>query len=132
MRRIFRDNNLQNNPDYKLLVNLLVTYQRQGEGRRWEDYRNKIPPQLLKIWGDILIDCRRNGFINPKVEGEVIIFYQIITTNSRQGDLCTFCDRDCRRREQINSGELKAVKELNKNNPNWREQKPCWAKGGVK
>jgi len=101
-------------------------------------FREKIPVLLLKIWGNVLIDCRRNGFINPRVEGGdlvkgeyeggKIVFQQIISTDDRPGDLCMLCDRDCKRREQIESGEMKKIRFFNKDNANWQEPKPCWAR----
>jgi len=105
----------------------LSTHQRQGEHRSWDVFREKIPTVLLKAWGDVLIECRRNGFIGPRAEGERIVFRQIISTNDIPGDLCTLCYRDCKRRERFDSGEMKYIKDINKNNPSWREPEPCWA-----
>ncbi len=113
------------NADYMSIVGYLTTYQRQGENRRWEDFRNKIPPPLLKLWGDILIDCRRNGFISPMVEQERIIWRQVTSNDDhKNGDLCTMCYRECRRREMIDSGDAKQLRMMNKG---WHEPKPCWA-----
>jgi len=131
MRRIFRETNLKESADYGLLVSLLTTYQRQGELRSWDGYRAKISPQLLKLWGDILIECRRNGFIAPRAAGDKIVFRQVVSSNKHTGDLCTMCNRDCRRREQIDTGVMREIKKLNKNNPHWSEPKPCWEAGGA-
>ncbi len=118
----------ENEFSYEAMKDYLSTYQRQGDHRSWDVFREKIPDVLLKAWGDVLIECRRNGFVGPRAEGEEIVFRQIISTNNRQGDLCTFCARPCKRREQIESGEMKYIKLLNKNNPQWEEPKPCWIK----
>ena len=124
MRRIFREGNLDLSADYQSIIGYLTTYRRQGEHRRWDEFRNKIPPPLLKLWGDLLIECRRNGFVGPRVENGKIVWRQTVSTSDIQnGDLCTMCERECRRREKIDSGEWKWIKSLNKDTP---EPKPCW------
>jgi hypothetical protein len=124
MRRIFQTPVLRNSADYQSIVALLTTYQRQSDNRHWDDFRNKIPPDLLKLWGDVMVECRRNGFIGPRVENGEIVWMQVIgTTAIRNGDLCTMCDRACRRREMIDTGATKQMRILN---PGWREPKPCW------
>lgn len=127
MRRIFQTPVLRDSADYQSIVALLTTYQRQCDNGRWDEFRNKIPPDLLKLWGDVMIECRRNGFIGPRVENGEIVWMQVIGTNNvRNGDLCTMCDRECRRREMINSGAAKEMRLLNKG---WREPRPCWERG---
>lgn len=124
MRRILHENILELSADYQSIIGYLTTYQRQGENRRWDEFRNKIPPPLLKLWGDTLIECRRNGFVGPRAENGKILWRQAVSTNDIQnGDLCTMCERECRRREKINSGEWKWIKSLNKDTP---EQRSCW------
>lgn len=129
MRRIFQTPVLRNSADYQSIVALLTTYQRQSDNRHWDDFRNKIPPDLLKLWGDVMVECRRNGFIGPRVENGEIVWMQVIgTTAIRNGDLCTMCDRACRRREMIDTGATKQMRILN---PGWREPKPCWEHVGA-
>ena len=123
MRRIFQESDLRDSADYQSIVALLTTYQRQGDNRRWDEFRHKIPVDLLKLWGDVLIECRRNGFIGPRVENGEIVWMQVIGNDVRNGDLCTMCERECRRREMINSGAAKQMRLLNKG---WREPRPCW------
>lgn len=124
MRRIFQESRLDDSADYQSIIGYLTTYQRQGDNRRWDEFRNKIPPPLLKLWGALLIECRRNGFVGPRVENERIVWRQVIgTSNIHNGDLCTMCERECMRREKIDSGEWKYIRSLNKDIP---EQKPCW------
>ena len=123
MRRIFQESDLRDSADYQSIVALLTTYQRQGDNRRWDEFRHKIPVDLLKLWGDVLIECRRNGFIGPRVENGEIVWMQVIGNDVRNGDLCTMCDRECRRREMIDSGEAKRMRMLNKG---WRESRVCW------
>jgi hypothetical protein len=132
MRRIFKPG------DISVMMGFLSTYQRAGDHKSWDTFREKIPVLLLKAFGDVLIECRRNGFVSPRVEGGEflkggdfvggkIIFQQLISTNERTGDMCTMCERDCRRREQIENGELKIIRDHNKNNPRWKEPAPCWS-----
>ena len=124
MRRILQASKLQDSAEYKSIAEYLATYQRQGDYRRWDEFRNKIPLELLKIWGDILIECRRNGFCLPRAENNQIMWRQVISTNKiRNGDLCTMCDRDCKRRKAIDSGDAKQRKMID---PKYQEQKPCW------
>lgn len=120
MRRIFKEG------EYEAIFSYLMAYQRAGDMRRWDDFRNKIPPDLLKLWGDVLIECRRNGFIGPRVENGEIVWMQVIgTTDVRNGDLCTMCDRACRRREMTDTGASKQMRILH---PGWHEARPCWDK----
>ncbi len=124
MRRIFRESNLSTSPDYNTIITLLTTYQRQGDNRRWDDFRHKIPDPLLKLWGDLLIECRRNDFVAPKAENGNIAWRQLYSTNDiKNGDLCTLCDRECKRREKIDSGEMKRLRLLDNTA---QEPKPCW------
>ena len=129
MRRILVQNDLAYSDDYKSIVAYLTTYQRQGENRAWETFRNKIPPPLLKTWGDIVSECRRNGFIAPRAEGEIIVFRQVVSTGStRNGDLCTMCERECAIRENVDSGEAKRRKHANQD---YKEEPPCWDSEGA-
>ena len=128
MRRIFKVDELSESSDYTALVNLLTTYQRQGENRRWDDFRYKIPPELLVIFGNICKECLRNGFTGPRIENGNLVFYQMYgdvweINDVRNGDLCTFCERDCIRREMIDSGSLKFARSRN---PEFSEPKTCW------
>jgi hypothetical protein len=124
MRRIFKESELSLSADYNSMVGFLTTFQRQGENRSWDTFRNKLPPLLLKLWGDLLIECRRNGFVLPAIDGDKIIWRQVIGNDSQDnGDLCTMCFRECRLREMVNSGEAKQLRLLN---PGWHEPKPCW------
>ena len=126
MRRIFQESHLTDSADYQSIIGYLTTYQRQGDNRRWDEFRNKIPSPILKLWGDLLIECRRNGFVGPRVEDDKLVWRQVIgTDDSRNGDLCTMCDRECRRREMIDSGDLKHQKIIN---PGYQERKPCWTR----
>ena len=127
MRRILMESQLDDSADYQSIIGYLTTYQRQGENRRWDDFRNKIPPPLLKLWGDLVIECRRNGFVAPRVQDGKLVWRQVTSNDDQKnGDLCTMCDRECSRREMVDSGEAKRTRLLN---PGWHERKPCWMEG---
>ena len=130
MRRILRESHLELSADYESIVGYLTTFQRQGDNRRWDEFRNKMPVDLLKVWGDVLIECRRNGFVGPRAENDKIVFRQIInTTLIDNGDLCTFCERDCAKREFIENGQAKYNRLAGSEYK--EQQRPCW-EGGMK
>ena len=125
MRRILHASRLHDNADYISIVGYLTAYQRQGDNRRWDEFRNKIPAELLKLWGDILIECRRNGFCLPRAENDQIRWRQVINTNDiPNGDLCIMCDRECKIRETIDSGQDKRRRLTS--NQGIRETRKCW------
>jgi len=35
---------------------------------QWEDYRGKVEPLLLTKWGEILMLCRKHGFLMPEIK----------------------------------------------------------------
>lgn len=127
MCRIFRAANpeeLKHSPEYQDIRAYLVSYQKAGDHRRWDDFRLKIDPVLLGKWGDVLVECRRNGFVNPIAYQDMIRFAQIrATTGGLIKDLCTLCDRICHTRNFIDSGETKRMRQLNKD---YSEPKKCW------
>jgi len=112
---------LEQNADYKLLVTLLETYYRHGPLKNWDDYRTKIPTPLLEVWGKILIECRRNGFLLLTVENGTLVFGQI--TSNKTQDLCILCERPCVRRKLIETGVYRKRKQQN---PHFQEPAPCW------
>ena len=120
MSRIF------NPGEYDAMVTYLLAYQRGGDLRRWDEFRNRIPDELLISWGIVMIECKRNGFVNPHVFNGKIIWDQILENGSgerRNADLCTLCDRDCRRREMVDTGDMKRKKLMG---IPIHEPKPCW------
>jgi hypothetical protein len=126
MRRIFKCSSLEMSLDYDVMKGHLLSYYKHGDSRKWEDYRVKIAPPLLEIWKAAMIECRRNGFINPHIRGGEIVFDQVTSTSSYgSADLCTMCDRECKRREAIETGDVKRRRGLDKG---YQEPKPCWDK----
>ncbi|MFA5747469.1 MAG: hypothetical protein WC926_05390 [Candidatus Paceibacterota bacterium] len=121
-RRIFKDGD-----DLKAMIGFLTTYQRGGDNRRWDDYRAKMPDDLIELWGTLLIECRRNGFVCPQAENGKLVWHQVTDNGHAQnGDKCTMCERPCTLRRDIDCGKMKHIRLLNKNNPEWKEPKTCW------
>ena len=89
--------------DRETLIKFLSTYQKTKPD--WDNYRHKIPDGLLSKFAKCLQECRKYGFIAPKVEGENIVWKQIFgfKRNYKNTDQCTTCSRsqragDCRGR----------------------------------
>jgi hypothetical protein len=127
MCRIFQvetPEELKNCTEYQDIRAYLASYRKAGENRRWDDFRLKIDFDLLKKWGDVLVECRRNGFINPVADQEMIHFSQVLANSGGLiKDLCTLCDRICRTRNLVDTGELKWMKNKYQD---YHEPMKCW------
>ena len=120
MRRIFKEG------EYEAIFSYLMAYQRAGDMRRWDEFRHKVPDDLLAALKNVMIECKRNGFIHPQAFDGKIVWSQILDNGSgerRNADLCTLCDRDCRRREMVDTGDMKRKKLMG---IPIHEPKPCW------
>lgn len=87
--------------DRESIIKFLSTYQKTRPD--WDNFRNKIPDRLLDKWAKVLKNCRKFGFIRPKVENEKITWHQVLgfKRNHQNTDQCTLCSRsqragDCR------------------------------------
>jgi hypothetical protein len=106
------------------MVKHLRQYHKQGDTGKWEEYRVKVLPEILATWATIMVECRRSGFVNPHIRDDGIVFNQVTATGyCEDTDLCTMCDRECRRREAIETGEDKRAR---LHNPDYKEDPPCW------
>lgn len=126
MRRILRTQNLEGDAKYKALAVLLTSYQRSGDMRNWDSYRDKIADEIRETLATILKECRRNGFVGPVVINGAIRFRQIRTYGNMSGDMCTLCSRECSIREMIDSGELKRIKAKDSGYNEAEKLKRCW------
>jgi hypothetical protein len=130
MCRIFKVRNgeeLRDNAQYKSIIKHLVSYQKMGDKRNWDEYKNGIDNDLLEKWTLILIDCRRNGFIGPRMEFDRMIWMQVLTHGSMTSDLCTLCDRACKRREDLNLGmEWERMHSMRDKGLIYNEPRACW------
>ncbi|MFA5728512.1 MAG: hypothetical protein WC957_03720 [Candidatus Neomarinimicrobiota bacterium] len=95
---------------------------KQKTNGEWEDIRKKMPPELLEKTARVLSDCRRNGFINPKVFNGKLYWYQIMGSerNRNHNCECDLCDRN------MTSGTCMG-KFIN-NRLGHRDFKKCWEK----
>jgi hypothetical protein len=90
--------------DLKVMSGFLESYQRGEVG--WDAFRTKIPSELLAKFEAVVLDCRKNGFINPVAvimpDGRhQIVWSQILSHN--RGDQCTMCrNKPCSEREDAN------------------------------
>jgi len=62
----------------------------------WDVYRKKIPAPLLEKLTLILRECRKNGFISPRVFNGEIKWQQVegFRRNFKNADECSVCDRN--------------------------------------
>lgn len=94
-----------------MITKYIATYQKTRPD--WDTFRNKIPEKLLLKWQKVLISCRLNGFISPRVENENLIWQQILgfPRNYENIDQCTLCARsqragDCHGRKEYKNSQL--------------------------
>lgn len=124
MCRIFqcREQELESNGNYRTMRDFLLSYQRSGGGKRWDEFRNKIPAPLLAAWGNICIECGRNGFMAPVATADRILWHQVTAAHGESSDdLCLLCERPCNRRAIMESGRIKEISHAKEGEP-----KKCW------
>lgn len=108
---------IMNFADKEVLIKLLGNYQKSKPD--WDNYRHKLPEVLLGKFTKVLQECRRFGFIAPKVQGEELVWKRILgfKRNQENADQCSMCHRsqragDCKGRAVNKSGQMMF--------------KPCW------
>jgi hypothetical protein len=99
-----------------LMIKLLIAFQKIQTD--WDAYRKKIPDNLLEKWADIMLKCRENGFVAPRVYDNQIHWKQIMGLHTELSDECTMCP------STFVSGECKGRLKLNAKNE--RVFVPCW------
>ena len=103
--------------DKDVMVKLLIGFQKLFP-IGWDEYRKKIPDDILEKWGTIMSKCHENGFVSPRVYGNKIHWKQVMGMHTDLSDECTMC------RNTFVSGECKG--QLKINNKNERVFIPCW------
>jgi hypothetical protein len=101
------------------MIKYLIGYQKTQAD--WDDYRKKIPDELLQKWARILLEARENGFFNPRViNGQYIIWKQIVgfKRNYKSSDECTLCPKT------FVSGECQG--KMKHDQHGHRVFRPCW------
>ena len=111
-------------PEIKAVKNHLLSYQKGGQYKNWDEYRNKIDNGLLTKFNLLRKTCRENGFINPHVSGGKIFWMQIIGKLDPDilSNPCLLCensllDGSCK-------GQLKIHKTKRRNKG--KDFIPCW------
>ena len=64
---------------YEIIQKWLEGYQKSRTG--WDTYVLRISSEDRKLLADIFKECRANGFFNPRVVGEKIVWSQIVQSN---------------------------------------------------
>jgi hypothetical protein len=72
-----------------VMIKLLIGYQRSGTD--WDVYFKKTDHELLNKWRRIMLECRRSGFLNPKVENSELKWRVIMSRDNELNDQCTAC-----------------------------------------
>lgn len=104
-------------------------YQGSPQDVGWDKYAGAITnPATREMVKRIMQECRRQGYIYPRVYGDQLVWHRIVMTEResairRSADLCTLCERACTVREDIDSGRGKWEK---LRDSRYREPKKCW------
>jgi len=67
--------------------------ERQKSDAEWDQFRKKIPDDLLDKWQGIMSRCRENGFFRPRVRNGEIVWDQLTANRKdyQRYDKCTIC-----------------------------------------
>jgi len=109
-------------PDFKVIREVLVKYQKAQYIKGWDDFASAVPEEIRKKIKDLLTECRANGFIYPVADSEGIQFSQVLSQRTIP-DYCVMCDRECKIRTGLETGYFKSLRQTI---PGWREPKKCW------
>jgi hypothetical protein len=104
--------------DIAAMTKYISDYQRTEP--EWKLYRKKIPGELLEKWGKVFTECREEGFCNPHVFKNKIIWNRMMEfdRNKNNIDKCTLC------LNTIQAGTCKGSFKFKKNGNRFT---PCWA-----
>ena len=94
--------------------------QRQ-KGEDWGKIREKVPEELLEKLGKVMVTARENGFANPHLKEDNVIWNQISGDEFgyKNSCKCDLCESD------FSSGKCKgkAFRNIKGN----KEFNPCWS-----
>lgn len=109
--------------DKDLMIKHLISYQKLGDDRNWDNYRKKIPDELLQKWANIIFKCRMSGFIAPRAYDNKIVWKTMITYHPEMCDQCSVCPKT------FISGECQGKLKPKMEGGHWvRNFVPCWVK----
>lgn len=101
--------------EFETLVDLLEKYQKKRP--EWDEYRAKIPEEILQKWALVLKTCKQNGFLYSDVHEKKIRWYQIKTSarTRKNNDKCAVCGNDfiygsCKGRVKVINGQKHFLK----------------------
>jgi hypothetical protein len=108
---------MMSNSQKDLIIKYLIQHQKAKDD--WDTARKKIPDDLLMKWASVILECRLNGFMSPRIHNNSIIWKQVTGAkrNYKNADQCTLCPNT------YVGGECKGV---------MTERKgfvPCWIGG---
>lgn len=112
------------NKEYLAMLDCILAFY-IVKNSNWEDYRKKVPPNILSLWNRVLTECYRQGYIFCGITGDEMTWFRIMTNKNKSNDLCSLCERPCVRRYKIDSGEQKRLY----HEFGIREKNPCWHNG---
>lgn len=103
--------------DIIAMTKYISDYQRTES--EWKLYRKKIPGELLEKWGEAFTECREEGFCNPHVFKNKIIWNRMMEfeRNKKNLDKCTLCANTIQGGTCVGSFKVKA---------NGNMFTPCW------
>lgn len=67
--------------DYDLIKGILTAFKKSG--MNWDDYSKKLEPGTQEILKRVFHECRCNGFFNPHIWGDDIVFDQIVRVSKK-------------------------------------------------
>ena len=100
--------------DKGLFIKHLSSYQKSGVG--WDEYRKKIPDTLLIQWVKAFEMCRKQGYLSPTTEGEILYWKQIVGSD-KYADPCSVCP-NAMHNGTCNGGEIERNGNI--------DFQPCW------
>lgn len=103
-----------------MMKTILAGYQKVKYRIGWEDYASKIDQSTRDTIAYLLGECRRNGFFNPVIVGDKIVFHQLVEGEypiREQMTLCSLCERKCPK---------KNFKGMFEQGADGNEVKKCW------
>jgi hypothetical protein len=116
-----------------VLARHLIQYRKVES--QWEDYRKKMPDDLLRSLAEITAEMRRNGFFSLGAEtrpGDKLRFVWAQATDNRQkppiipGTLCDACERSCAKKAKDQHIFDAHMHDINLTDREKEPLKPCW------
>jgi hypothetical protein len=102
--------------DREAIVKFLSDYQKSRPD--WEIFRRKIPEGLLLKWEIVLRECRKIGYVAPKIKNGELVFKQILTRTPKNIDDCSLCSKSITAGTCLSRGIIKKQQLM---------FKPCWS-----